>query len=186
MMLGRALVANGDVEEGRRLLREGHAAWTDAGARATGTEYASHAAEVLLNAGLPTRLANYVRAGEKLIGEIGERISRPSCCANAAGRRGRRARRRRRNGWRSARSGPGADGRPSRHPPHRRALLPSALDVAEAQAPVFTLRAASDLARLLKHEGRHAEADAVLRPVYAAFTEGFDYPDLRRARALLT
>jgi predicted ATPase len=47
------------------------------------------------------------------------------------------------------------------------------------------LRAASNLARLLKSQGREAEADAVLRPVYGWFTEGFEFPDLRRARALL-
>jgi len=29
------------------------------------------------------------------------------------------------------------------------------------------------------------EADAVLRPIYKRFTEGFDYPDLVRARAVL-
>ncbi len=126
MMLGRALVANGDVEEGRRLLREGHAAWTAAGARATGTEYASHAAEVLLNAGLPDEAAYYVRAGEKLIGDIGERYLRGRAAAPARpARRGRRDRRRRRDKRSAARGGRGADGRPSRHPPHRRALLPS-------------------------------------------------------------
>jgi hypothetical protein len=74
MMLGRALVANGDVDEGRRLLREGHAAWMAAGAVATGTEYASHAADVLLGAGEPEEAAYYVRAGEKLVRDIGERF----------------------------------------------------------------------------------------------------------------
>ena len=61
-----------------------------------------------------------------------------------------------------------------------------AIDVAESQhAKLFTLRAASNLARLLESQGRQVDADAVLRPVYGWFTEGFEFPDLRRARALL-
>jgi tetratricopeptide (TPR) repeat protein len=188
MMLGRALVANGDVDEGRRLLREGHAAWTAAGARATGTEYASHAAEVLLNAGQPDEAAYYVRAGEKLIDDIGERYFE----AELLRQRGRLAEAGVLDGA-DATAGAQAGGADrsagDRLDTHRIAerCYRRAIDVAEAQgARLFTLRAASDLARLLKHEGRHAEADAVLRPVYAAFTEGFDYPDLRRAHALLT
>jgi predicted ATPase len=50
---------------------------------------------------------------------------------------------------------------------------------------VLELRAAASLARLLGDEHRRAEAHDLLAPVYAAFTEGFDKPDLQAARALL-
>jgi predicted ATPase len=49
----------------------------------------------------------------------------------------------------------------------------------------WELRAATSLARLWKHRGLPADADALLRPIYAGFTEGFGTPDLRAARALL-
>jgi tetratricopeptide (TPR) repeat protein len=52
-------------------------------------------------------------------------------------------------------------------------------------AHVFTLRAASHLARFLHTLQRTAEARAVLEPVYASFTEGFSTRDLIEAKALL-
>jgi predicted ATPase len=47
------------------------------------------------------------------------------------------------------------------------------------------LRAATSLARLLARQGRREEARALLAPVYAWFTEGFDTADLKEAKALL-
>ena len=47
------------------------------------------------------------------------------------------------------------------------------------------LRAATSLARLLRDQGKRAEARALLAPVYAWFTEGFDTGDLVEANALL-
>jgi predicted ATPase len=47
------------------------------------------------------------------------------------------------------------------------------------------LRAATSLARLLRHQTRTADALALLRPVYDRFTEGFDTADLKAAKALL-
>jgi class 3 adenylate cyclase/tetratricopeptide (TPR) repeat protein len=49
----------------------------------------------------------------------------------------------------------------------------------------FELRAAVNLARLLSELGRCAEARDLLAPVYGRFTEGFDMPDLKEAKALL-
>ena len=61
-----------------------------------------------------------------------------------------------------------------------------ALEIARSQsARLFELRAARDLARLRRDQGRVAEAGALLVPVYAAFTEGFAFPDLVEAKALL-
>jgi predicted ATPase len=49
----------------------------------------------------------------------------------------------------------------------------------------WELRAARDLARLWYGRGRIIEARELLAPVYASFTEGFAFPDLVEARALL-
>jgi predicted ATPase len=49
----------------------------------------------------------------------------------------------------------------------------------------YELRAATSLARLCRDQGRRAEARALLAPVYGWFTEGFDTPDLKEAKALL-
>ncbi len=47
------------------------------------------------------------------------------------------------------------------------------------------LRAATSLARLLAEHGRREEARGLLAPVYGAFTEGFERPDLQAAKAML-
>jgi predicted ATPase len=53
------------------------------------------------------------------------------------------------------------------------------------QAKSWELRAAISLARLWQQHGKHAEASALLTPIYGWFTEGFDTPDLQEARTLL-
>jgi predicted ATPase len=65
-------------------------------------------------------------------------------------------------------------------------LYRKALSIAEEQgAKLWELRAAASLARLRRDQDRHAEARDVLAPVYGWFTEGFDTPDLKGAKALL-
>jgi predicted ATPase len=46
-------------------------------------------------------------------------------------------------------------------------------------------RALELLARLRCDQGRRADARDLLKPVYEEFTEGFDRPDLKMAKALL-
>ena len=53
------------------------------------------------------------------------------------------------------------------------------------EAKSLELRAATSLARLLGEQGRRAEAQQLLAPVYGWFTEGFDTLDLKQAKALL-
>jgi predicted ATPase len=61
-----------------------------------------------------------------------------------------------------------------------------ALAVAERQsAKVWQLRASISLARLWRDQGKIADAQVLLTPVYNWFTEGFDAPDLIEAKALL-
>jgi tetratricopeptide (TPR) repeat protein len=61
-----------------------------------------------------------------------------------------------------------------------------AIEIARGQrSKLFELRAVMSLARLLKRLGRVSEAQATLTKVYDWFTEGFDFVDLKEARALL-
>jgi predicted ATPase len=61
-----------------------------------------------------------------------------------------------------------------------------ALAVATRQSTkVFELRAATSLARLWRDQGKRAEAHDLLASVYNWFTEGFDTPVLKEAKALL-
>ena len=65
-------------------------------------------------------------------------------------------------------------------------LYRKALSIArEQEAKLWELRAAASLARLSRDQGRRAEARHLLAPVYGWFTEGFDTPDLKDAKALL-
>ena len=62
----------------------------------------------------------------------------------------------------------------------------SALRVARKQgAKSLELRAATSLSRLLCEQKKRQEARDLLAPVYNWFTEGFDTPDLKDAKALL-
>ena len=66
------------------------------------------------------------------------------------------------------------------------ALFGQSLEIARRQeAKTFELRAATSLARLWQRQGKRDAARALLAPVYAWFTEGFDTRDLKDAKALL-
>jgi predicted ATPase len=65
-------------------------------------------------------------------------------------------------------------------------ILVSSLEIARAQqARCWELRASCDLARLWQGQGRGRKALNLLGSVYEQFTEGFDAPDLRDAKALI-
>jgi predicted ATPase len=62
----------------------------------------------------------------------------------------------------------------------------AALDVARAQeAKWWELRSSVSLARLLRDTHRLDEAQKMLSHIFNWFTEGFDLPDLKEAKALL-
>ena len=74
----------------------------------------------------------------------------------------------------------GVDG-PEIESAYRRAIAVAQVQ----QAKAFELRATTSLARLWHHQGRRSESRQLLTHVYDWFTEGFDTPDLKAARALL-
>jgi class 3 adenylate cyclase len=62
----------------------------------------------------------------------------------------------------------------------------TAIDIARHQkARFWELRAAASLARLLKSQGKIEEARTMLAETYNWFTEGFEFADLKDAKALL-
>jgi predicted ATPase len=65
-------------------------------------------------------------------------------------------------------------------------IFRQALDWAREHGSLsWELRAATSLARLLRDQGRHADAIACLQPIYDRFTEGFGTADLIAAKQLL-
>jgi DNA-binding winged helix-turn-helix (wHTH) protein/predicted ATPase len=80
-------------------------------------------------------------------------------------------------------------GRLLRHQGHAEAaeeLYQQALGIArEQEAKLWELRAVVSLARLWRDQGRRGQAHDLLASVYGWFTEGFDTPDLKEAKALL-
>jgi class 3 adenylate cyclase/predicted ATPase/DNA polymerase III delta prime subunit len=64
--------------------------------------------------------------------------------------------------------------------------LKAAIEIAQRQsAKGPELRASVSLARLWRDHGKPQQARELLAPVYGWFTEGFDTPDLKEAKALL-
>ena len=161
--LGVALVGNGKVDEGTKLLRDGTAAWAKFGGRFWGTSYAARAAEALLGAGRREDAIEFLLDGEKTMRETEERYQ----TAPFLLLRGRLAE---------------LDGDHAA----AEAAFRDATTVAESQGGLlYALRAATLHARLLHSLGRGVEAGAVLRPIYGRFTEALDWPDLVRARVVL-
>jgi predicted ATPase/class 3 adenylate cyclase len=64
--------------------------------------------------------------------------------------------------------------------------LRHAIDISRHQsAKSLELRAAMSLSRVLQKQGKKEEARQMLADIYGWFTEGFDTPDLKEAKALL-
>ena len=156
-------IKNGDVAEGISLLRSGSAA-----VRATGAEM-----------WMPHYIALLAEACE-ITGQIEEALTLLDDALQIAERTGERwfaAELNRHKGQLLLRQG---------HSEAAEELYRKALSIAEEQeAKLWELRAAVSLARLRRDQGRHAEARDLLAPVYGWFTEGFDTPDLKEAKALL-
>ncbi len=75
---------------------------------------------------------------------------------------------------------------PEPNPAEAETCFRRAVEVAREQnAKAWELRAATGLARLWHDQGKPVEARDLLAAVYGGFTEGFDTPDLKDAKALL-
>jgi class 3 adenylate cyclase/predicted ATPase len=156
-------VKNGEVAEGILLLRSGSVAY-----RATGAE-----------AWVPYQIALLARACE-IAGQIEEAadlLDDALQIANKTGERWLDAELHRQRGQLLLRQG---------HADDAEELYRKARIIAkEQEAKLWELRAAVSLARLRRDQGHHTEARDLLAPVYGWFTEGFDTPDLKEAKALL-
>lgn len=162
--LGRALIKTGEVENGTRMFREAYALWKSATGVQFCSEWAAEAAELLLRAGRREDALEFVLAGEAAQNNSEERFHQ----AELLRVRGRLCQ---------------ADGDDAGAERGYR----QAINIAEQQgAKLVSLRAAANLASLYQSQGKDADAEALLRPIYDWFAEGFDYPDLLRARAALT
>jgi len=152
---------SGDVAEGISLLRSGSTAY-----RATGA-WAPHNTALLAAA---CEIAGQVEEGLTLLDDALQIVER-------TGERWFAAELNRHKGQLLLRQG---------HSEAAEELYRKALSIArEQQAKLWELRAAASLARLRRDQGRRAEARDLLAPVYGWFTEGFDTPDLKEAKALL-
>jgi class 3 adenylate cyclase/predicted ATPase len=160
---GWVKVKNGDVAEGISLLRSGSATY-----RATGAEL-----------WMPYAFSLLARACE-IAGQIEEALTLLDEALQIAGRTGER--------WFASELNR-HKGRlllPQGHSEAVEELYRKALGIArEQETKLFELRAAVSLARLCRDQHRHVEACDLLASIYGWFTEGFDTPDLKDARALL-
>jgi len=160
---GWVKVRNGDVKEGMSLLRSGSAAYS-----ATGAQLWTHHYVALL-------------AGAcEIAGEVQEAVALLDDALRIADRTGERwleAEAKEHKGRLLLRQG---------HAEAAEELYRKALSIArEQEAKLWELRAAVSLARLRGDQGYRTEARDLLAPVYGWFTEGFDTPDLKKAKALL-
>jgi predicted ATPase len=160
---GWVKVENADVAEGISLLRSGSTAF-----RATGAElWMPHYIALLARA---CEIAGQIEQAMTLLDDALEIVER-------TGERWFAAELNRHKGQLLLRQG---------HSEAAEELYRKALSIAEEQtAKLWELRAAVSLARLRRDQDRHAAARDLLAPVYGWFTEGFDTPDLKEAKALL-
>jgi predicted ATPase len=161
--LGWVKVENGDLTEGMSLLRSSLTTF-----RATGAELlAPHYIALLVRA---CEIAGQIEEGLTLLDEALQIVERTGEYSLAAELN-------RHKGQLLLRQG---------HADAAEELYCKAQSIAvEQEAKLWELRAVSSLARLRRDQDRHAEARDLVAPVYGWFTEGFETPDLKEAKALL-
>jgi hypothetical protein len=160
--LGKALCSHGDPQAGIRLQEEGMSRLLAAGSVAATTRLRIWLAESLIGVGELQRARTQLEAAHGHRETYGEAFF----AAELERLTGELLR---------------AEGAPSQTVA---AQLSKAISTARSQsARLFELRAATNLARLWRDEGRCAEPHALLAPIYG--TEGFATPDLKEAKALL-
>jgi predicted ATPase len=161
---GRSLTGLGQPQEGVALLKQGLTELRPIGCAINMPMLFTWLAEAHTALGQFAEARNYLAEAARIIEATGERVSEaellhrvPGALLNAAGDQS------------------GAEQN------YRQAIV-----VAERQsAKLFQLRASTSLARLWREQGKRTEARDLLGPIYNWFTEGFDAPDLKDAKALL-
>jgi tetratricopeptide (TPR) repeat protein len=161
---GQSSIALGHVQEGHTLLTQALEQMRATGGVVSTPMLLTWLAEACAMLGQPAETLNYLAEAARIVETTDERYLEaellhrvPGYLLNAAGDRA------------------GAE----RH--YRQAIA-----VAERQgAKLFQLRASTSLARLWRDQGKCAEARDLLGPICNWFTEGFDTPDLKDAKALL-
>src|SRR5207237_2060624 len=160
---GWVKVKNGDLAEGISLLRLGSNAYHATGAEAWTPYYAALLARTC-------EIAGKIEESLTLLGKALQIVKR-------TGERWFAAELNRYKGQLLLRQG---------HSEAAEELYRKSLSIAvEQEAKLWELRAAASLARLRRDQGHRGEARDLLAPVYGWFTEGFDTPDLKEAKALL-
>jgi predicted ATPase len=165
IMRGYVLADRGEMAEGLALARKGWADWTATGSRYHGTYYLGLLAQTCERAGQIDEAFDLVDTALETAERIGERWFEAEL-------------RRVQGVWLAV----------HRRVPQQQAeaCFLRALTVArEQRAQLWELRAATSLARLWRDQGKRNEARDLLAPIYGWFTEGFDTPDLKEAKALL-
>jgi predicted ATPase/DNA-binding winged helix-turn-helix (wHTH) protein len=163
---GALVIRRGDVVTGLRLLRAGFDELGEARSALRFTHFLGHIADALGRAG---QIAGGLAAIEQALAWT-ERTEERWRIAGLLRFKGELL---------LLQDAPGAAAAAEKH-------FRQALDWARRQdALSFELRAATSLARLLRDQGRAADALALLQPIYDRFTEGFDTSDLKTAKALI-
>jgi predicted ATPase/tRNA A-37 threonylcarbamoyl transferase component Bud32 len=171
VLAGWALAADGDLEIGADRLRRGLLDWLATDSVTYYTYYLGLLAEVLARQGQVKEALRLLAEALELAKSTGEGLYESELYRLRGDVFALNARR--------PSAGGGSD--PDAEKDFRRALA-----VARRQeAKSFELRAAVSLTRLLRDRGDRAEGQALLREVFDRFTEGWENPDLRQARALL-
>ena len=164
MLPGWARAGQGRIEEGLVEVREGLAAWRATGSRLHSSSRLACVADVY-------RMAGRAEEGLSLVAEAAE-------VAEHIGDRWFDAELHRLRGDLLLLAG---RAREEAETSYQRSVA-----VAQGQgARLLELRAATSLARLWHDQGRRSEASGLLAPLYGWFVEGFDTPDLKKARTLL-
>jgi tetratricopeptide (TPR) repeat protein len=161
---GRSLIASGQAAEGFALLTQGLAEFRASGRVMHKTVLLTWLAEVYATRGQPVEAQNCLAEVAQIVETTEERLFEAELLHRVPG---------------DLLSSVGDRAGAEQH--YRQAIA-----VAERQsARLLQLRASTSLARLWRDQGKRVEARDLLGPIYNWFTEGFDAPDLKDAKALL-
>jgi adenylate cyclase len=166
MVQGWALTEQGLLDTAITRLRDGLTSIRASGAKVTMPQYMAMLADALRKAGRVEEARDCLAEAQAILEETGENWWEPELLRLKAEILLQRYR-------------PGCDD-------EAEGCLRQALQTSrERDAKSLELRAATSLSRLLFKQGRKSEAHRTLAAVYSWFTEGFETPDLREAKALI-